>query len=53
VSTLVLPLLLGAVLPVLLLLEQAASVMAVAKAAPAAIVRTRLDLGDIADSFFL
>jgi hypothetical protein len=40
-------------LPLLVLLEQAASVIAAAKAAPAAIVRTRLDLDDMADSFFL
>jgi hypothetical protein len=46
---------LGAVLllPLLVLLEQAASVIAAANAAPAAIDRTRLDLDDIADSFSL
>src|ERR1700691_450859 len=40
-------------LPLVVLLEQAASVIAAAKAAPAAIDRTRLDLDDIADSFSL
>src|ERR1700678_1274534 len=40
-------------LPLLALLEQAASAIAAAKAAPAAIVRSRLDLDDIAGSFSL